>query len=122
MADRKANYLVTLVFDENTDIRKQVDTEHEVKSYIKNGLQHAIVGREIKHFVIADDEVINKKLTEERKAGKWVELTNKTGTVIALRCNCCGKSPKHAIRSLYCPNCGAEMGGSEEWIKEKQEK
>ena len=53
------------------------------------------------------------KRIEERKTGKWIELTNKTGTVIALRCNCCGKSPKHAIRSLYCPNCGAEMRGGE---------
>lgn len=42
MADRKSNLLVTMVFDENSDIRKQIDTEHEVISYIRNGLQHAI--------------------------------------------------------------------------------
>ena len=48
-------------------------------------------------------------VTPTRKKGKWKEIKSKTGTVIALRCNCCEKSPKHAIRSLYCPNCGVEM-------------
>ena len=31
------------------------------------------------------------------------------GMVIALRCSCCEKSPKHAIKSDFCPNCGARM-------------
>lgn len=75
MADRKVNYLVTLVFDENADIEKQIDTEYAVKTYIKNGLQ-LIVGREIKHFVIADDEVINKKLTEGHKIEQIVNAWN----------------------------------------------
>ncbi|MBO7735657.1 MAG: hypothetical protein J6S67_24030 [Methanobrevibacter sp.] len=74
-ADRKANFLITLVFDENVDIEKQVDTEYAVKTYIKNGLQ-LIVGKEIKHFVIADDEVINRKLTEERKVEKVEQIVS----------------------------------------------
>ena len=52
--------------------------------------------------------------TPTRKVGKWIEIKNKNGKVIALRCNCCEKSPKHAIRSLWCPNCGADMRGGEE--------
>jgi hypothetical protein len=43
------------------------------------------------------------------KTGHWIEITNNRGTVIALRCSCCGKSPKHAIKSDFCPNCGVEM-------------
>ena len=43
------------------------------------------------------------------KKGHWIDITNKNGTVIALRCSCCKESPKHAIRSAFCPNCGAEM-------------
>jgi hypothetical protein len=53
-------------------------------------------------------------VTPTRKVGKWIEIKNKKGAVIALRCDCCEKSPKHAIRSLWCPNCGADMRGGEE--------
>lgn len=43
------------------------------------------------------------------KKGNWIDIKSKKGTVIALRCSCCKESPKHAIRSVFCPNCGAEM-------------
>ena len=43
--------------------------------------------------------------------GVWQTISNKNGTPIALRCTACGNSPKHAIRSDYCPNCGASMRG-----------
>ena len=43
------------------------------------------------------------------KTGRWINITNKNGTVIAVRCDCCGNSPKHAIRSEFCPNCGVKM-------------
>ena len=69
------------------------------------------------NYIIYEDAVdMMEKLppvTPTRKAGKWIEVKNKNGTVIALRCNCCEKSPKHAIRSLWCPNCGADMRGGE---------
>ena len=116
MTDRKANYLVTLVFDENSDIRKQVDTEHEFKSYIKDGLQHAIVGKEIKHFIIADDEVINKKLTEEHKVGEWVLLDECANS--GYYCSECHKKLvkegwSNTVKKIkYCPNCGADMRGN----------
>ena len=45
----------------------------------------------------------------QMKKGHWVDIRNKKGSVIALRCSCCKESPKHAIRSAFCPNCGAEM-------------
>jgi hypothetical protein len=45
------------------------------------------------------------------KTGHWIEIVNNRGTVIALRCSCCEKSPKHAIKSDYCPNCGSYNGG-----------
>lgn len=48
-------------------------------------------------------------VTPQPKTGHWIEITNQRGTVIALRCSACEKSPKHAIRSDYCPNCGAKM-------------
>jgi hypothetical protein len=41
--------------------------------------------------------------------GHWIDITNKNKTVIAVRCSCCEKSPKYAIKSDYCPNCGAKM-------------
>jgi len=48
---------------------------------------------------------------QERITGHWIEITNNRGTVIALRCSCCKKSPKHAIKSDFCPNCGSPMEG-----------
>lgn len=119
MADRKSNLLVTMIFDENSDIRKQVDTEHEAIAYIRNGLQHAIVGKEIKHFVIVDDEVINEKLTQERKIGKWIYNSG----IQNWECSECGETPKTmgyvgtsafmTEHFKFCNHCGAEMRGVE---------
>lgn len=63
---RETNFLVTLVFDEDTDIRKQVNTEHSFKNEIVKDLQYLVRGKEIKHFVVADDAVINEKLKQNR--------------------------------------------------------
>ena len=119
MADRKSNLLVTLVFDENADFRRQVDTECEFKTYIRNGLLHAIARKEIKHFVIADDEVINDKLKADSKKGKWI--LNETQGVqaagyLTYHCSECNReiiSKYHGKISLlkefpYC-HCGAKM-------------
>jgi hypothetical protein len=64
MIFRETNFLVTLVFDENADIRKQINTEHSFRNEIIKYLQHLVIGKEIKHFVVADDAVINEKLKE----------------------------------------------------------
>jgi exosome complex RNA-binding protein Csl4 len=54
-----------------------------------------------------------KALEQEPKTGHWIDITNKNKTVIAVRCSRCEKSPKYAIKSDFCPNCGAEMRGGE---------
>lgn len=59
-----------------------------------------------------EDELL--PVTPKPKTGKWIEITTPRGTVIALRCSACEKSPKHAIRSDFCPNCGADMRGVSE--------
>ena len=51
---------------------------------------------------------------QEPRKGHWEDIKNKNGTVIAARCSRCGKSPKHAIKSDFCPNCGADMREVEE--------
>ena len=108
MADKKTNLLVTLVFDENTDIREQVNTECAIITYIRNGLQHAIIGEEIKRFIIADDEIINKKLTEERKQGEWIYDKG------SYKCPFCGLEITGKEDDLnYCCKCGAEMINTE---------
>lgn len=43
--------------------------------------------------------------------GQWIEVKNTKGTTIALRCSICSTSPKNAVRSDFCPNCGADMRG-----------
>jgi ribulose bisphosphate carboxylase small subunit len=54
------------------------------------------------------------KSKQEPKTGHWIDIINKNKTVIAVRCSCCEKSPKYAIKSDFCPNCGAEMSEVEE--------
>ncbi|SDW48947.1 hypothetical protein SAMN05216391_10923 [Lachnospiraceae bacterium KHCPX20] len=65
MADRKTNLLVTMVFDENSDMQKQVDAEIDFKDEIVKDLRHLVKCRKIKHFIIADDTVINEKLNAD---------------------------------------------------------
>lgn len=62
------------------------------------------------------DKIIEKlpPVTPKQRTGKWIPITNKNGTRIALRCDACGESPKHAIESDFCPNCGAKMEGESE--------
>lgn len=55
------------------------------------------------------DSVYKNAPSIQPKMGYWKDITNINGTVIALRCSNCNCSPKHAIRSAFCPNCGAEM-------------
>ena len=43
------------------------------------------------------------------KRGWWIEIINSRGVVVALRCSRCEKSPRHGVRSDFCPNCGADM-------------
>lgn len=50
-------------------------------------------------------------LEELRPKGEWIEHKTKGGTVIALTCPKCMKSPKNAVRSDFCPHCGADMRG-----------
>lgn len=45
----------------------------------------------------------------EPKRGWWIEIINSRGVVVALRCSRCEKSPRHGVRSDFCPNCGADM-------------
>ena len=54
-------------------------------------------------------EYIEQLQGVQPKTGHWIDITNKNGTVIAIRCDYCGNSPKHAIRSDFCSNCGAKM-------------
>jgi hypothetical protein len=65
MADRKTNLLVTMVFDENSDMQKQVDAEIDFKDEIVKDLRHLVKCRKIKHFIVADDTVINEKLNAD---------------------------------------------------------
>lgn len=75
----------------------------------------------IKYGFLAPDMTVTEfvedelpPVTPKPKTGKWIEITTPRGTVIALRCSVCEKSPKHAIRSDFCPHCGADMRGGKE--------
>lgn len=60
-------------------------------------------------MIYAFDVELLPPVTLKQRTGKWIPITNKNGTRIALRCAACGESPKHAIESDFCPNCGAKM-------------
>lgn len=67
-------------------------------------------------------ELVNEKMKNivvERKKGKWINKSQKSGcgiTFVASECTCCGKKTLFNCDELiykYCPNCGAEMEGEE---------
>ena len=68
-------------------------------------------------YPIEDTDELRKIWTEyfsgipsaEPKRGWWIEIINSRGVVVALRCSRCEKSPRHGVRSDFCPNCGAKM-------------
>lgn len=72
-------------------------------------------------------EINSRLLRKPPQEGHWIDIKNKNGTVIATRCSRCGNSPKHAIKSDFCPNCGADMRGGkrmtlEEHIEKRRER
>lgn len=61
---------------------------------------------------------------QEVRHGKWIgypsiTISKRRRTIqsIIYKCSCCGKSNGRA-KSLFCPNCGALMGGKE--VEEKK--
>ena len=49
---------------------------------------------------------------ESQKTGHWINTYKHNGTtIIAVKCSICGNYSRSAIRSDYCPNCGANMRG-----------
>lgn len=117
------------MFDENLHIGNQVDTECSFKNEIIKDLQHLVKGKEIKHFIVADDEIISNKLKEEPKIGHWIVDRSVDCYLDEVRCHCseCGKKKvfpadyDHIKQELsisykypevidnFCPNCGAKM-------------
>ena len=74
-----------------------------VPNWIKT--MHADGSEEMVH-----DVCVIKTEDEDPKAGHWIDIYKRnTNIVIAIRCPKCGESPKHAIRSRFCPNCGFRM-------------
>lgn len=55
--------------------------------------------------------------TAQPKRGKWIDETFKQWGLVhhPFKCNLCGEHAEFA--SPYCPNCGADMRGEEEWTK-----
>ena len=68
-------------------------------------------------------ELVNEKMKDivvERKKGKWINKSHKSGcgiTFIASECTCCGKKTFFNCDELiyrFCPNCGADMRGEKD--------
>ena len=61
-------------------------------------------------------DFIDNAETVESKQGEWIIVGRlmKNGKPLAVRCSECNKSPKYAVTSDFCPNCGAEMKGGAE--------
>ena len=53
--------------------------------------------------------LVAQAVLSQPKRGWWIEIINSRGVVVALRCSRCEKSPRHGVRSDFCPNCGADM-------------
>ena len=46
--------------------------------------------------------------------GKWIEHYDNSGNLHHLECSSCHNWHRDFVKDDFCPNCGAEMRGSEE--------
>ena len=121
-----ANYIVTALTEGATVSDKEQGTTYIQAIYteaLEEGIRCAMCTNTIKSDTgcdggcIVDAKMYNKVMTEINsrllrkppREGHWIDIKNKNGTVIAARCSRCGNSPKHAIKSDFCPNCGTDM-------------
>lgn len=56
----------------------------------------------------ADKKRLEKQLEQTVKRGKWIK---RMSTSDSLKCSVCGNN--HDCPTTYCPNCGADMRGTE---------
>lgn len=47
------------------------------------------------------------------KRGRWIKTIGENGVTSACRCSVCGFEDNRYTLFNYCPNCGAEMEGTE---------
>lgn len=61
-------------------------------------------------------DLVLQVLRHSAPNGEWqvVGRIMKNGKPLAVKCSRCGNSPKYAVTSDFCPNCGAMMTLSEE--------
>lgn len=54
---------------------------------------------------------LNLWMEKEPKRGEWVPsiLKGTKKDPVAWNCSVCGRSPVFAVKSDFCPNCGADM-------------
>ena len=57
-----------------------------------------------------EDMIENAHTVDERKKGKWIEITDHE-TPIVCKCTECGWLTTHYDSFSFCPNCGADMRG-----------
>ena len=84
---------------------RPIDADELEKSLENYSNSHGLINAFVEFLNVVDEmPTLDVKPVVQ---GHWIEIKNKRGTVVALRCNVCGCSPKHTIRSRCCPNCGA---------------
>lgn len=67
---KKRHLLITLTFPDNINEIELIKAESGIRHDISQVLLESKSKKEIEHFVIGDDEVINSKLMEEIKEKK----------------------------------------------------
>ena len=80
------------------------DDVEELSKYVREDMKDSLI---YALRILYDTEIMSPEVPS---IPDWIEIKNKYGTVIALRCPHCGGSPKHAARSKFCPNCGHIIG------------
>lgn len=69
----------------------------------RNGLRYS------KSLIDGKEPQFESCTEQEPKTGHWIPIRKSTGTIVAVKCECCGGSPRHGHKTDYCPNCGAKM-------------
>ena len=104
-------------YDSNGDIIPMACKEEKGDLISREALKKALKESKYCGFYDKVIEIIDNAPTVEPKQGEWIEVDIKStpygGYTCNRKCNKCGYFTRE-YRLNFCPNCGAEMRGSEE--------
>lgn len=69
--NKKANFLVSILFPDNTDVTTDINTELIIQKELAHTMHKLVEQGVISHFTVADDDIISDKLKQTTFTGHY---------------------------------------------------